>query len=238
MPRRLGRPVGRSQDSVAGLASPTESGIALPDAVRPSRFGLVSQAKTSGSIENMVRDELLERFRHYAKQMTLFDKRLEGDAARFPRGSLTGHPRHRPVFGVLIVAEIGEVERFRSAKQVGCLLRPHLSRSSIRRTLLPRLHHAARLSLAALGFGAGRHEGGSPGRRLEKLLQPHTQTIQREDLHRVAAAGNWRRFVGNACGAGNGTRPPGRLKNHVVSPHRHGCVWPAKGTSGSHFRCQ
>jgi transposase len=38
-----------------------------------------------GPIENMVRDELLERFRHYAKQMALFDKRLEEIRQAFPQ---------------------------------------------------------------------------------------------------------------------------------------------------------
>jgi transposase len=38
-----------------------------------------------GPIENMVRDELLERFRHYAKQIALFDSRLEEIRRAFPQ---------------------------------------------------------------------------------------------------------------------------------------------------------
>jgi transposase len=73
-----------------------------------------------GPIESMVRDELLERFRHYAKQMTLFDKRLEGMREAFPQvESLVDIYGIGLYSALLIVAEIGEVERFRSAKQVG-----------------------------------------------------------------------------------------------------------------------
>jgi transposase len=73
-----------------------------------------------GLIENMVRDELLERFRHYAKQMALFDKRLEEMRQAFPQAESL-----LDIYGIglysalLIVAEIGEVERFHTAKQVG-----------------------------------------------------------------------------------------------------------------------
>ena len=45
LPRQARQTVGRSQDSVAGLAGAAESGIALPDAFRPSRFGLVSRPR-------------------------------------------------------------------------------------------------------------------------------------------------------------------------------------------------
>jgi len=73
-----------------------------------------------GPIENMVRDELLERFRHYEKQMALFDKRLEGMRQAFPQvESLLDIHGIGLYSALLIVAEIGEVERFRSAKQVG-----------------------------------------------------------------------------------------------------------------------
>jgi len=73
-----------------------------------------------GPIENMVRDELLERFRHYAKQMTLFDQRLEEIRQAFPQiDALTDIHGIGLYSALLIVAEIGEAERFRTAKQVG-----------------------------------------------------------------------------------------------------------------------
>ena len=73
-----------------------------------------------GPIENMVRDELLERFQHYAKQMALFDKRLEEMRPAFPQvDSLLDIHGIGLYSALLIVAEIGEAERFRTAKQVG-----------------------------------------------------------------------------------------------------------------------
>jgi len=73
-----------------------------------------------GPIEDMVRDELLERFRHYAKQMTLFDKRLEEMRPAFPQVDALADIHGIGLYSaLLIVAEIGEAERFRTAKQVG-----------------------------------------------------------------------------------------------------------------------
>ena len=73
-----------------------------------------------GPIENMVRDELLERHRHYAKQMLLFDKRLEELRQVFPQVETLLEIHGIGLYSaLLIVAEIGEVERFRTAKQVG-----------------------------------------------------------------------------------------------------------------------
>jgi len=73
-----------------------------------------------GPIENMVRDELLERFRHYAKQMLLFDKRLEELRPEFSQVEVLIEIHGIGLYSaLLIVAELGEVGRFRSAKQVG-----------------------------------------------------------------------------------------------------------------------
>ena len=72
------------------------------------------------AIEDIVRDELLERFRHYAQQMTLFDQRLEQVRQAFPQiDALTDIHGIGLYSALLIVAEIGEAERFRTAKQVG-----------------------------------------------------------------------------------------------------------------------
>jgi transposase len=73
-----------------------------------------------GPVEDMVRDELLERFRHYAKQMLLFDKRLEEMRQTFPQVEALADIHGIGLYSaLLIVAEIGEVDRFRTAKQVG-----------------------------------------------------------------------------------------------------------------------
>lgn len=73
-----------------------------------------------GPIENMVRDELLERFHHYTKQMSVFDKRLEEMRPAFPQVEALADIRGIGLYSaLLIIAEIGEVERFLAAKQVG-----------------------------------------------------------------------------------------------------------------------
>jgi transposase len=64
-----------------------------------------------GPIEDMVRDELLERFQHYAKQMGLFDKRLETMRQAFPQVECLCGIRGIGLYSaLLIVAELGEVE--------------------------------------------------------------------------------------------------------------------------------
>ena len=137
---------------------------------------------TSAPSRDMVRDELLERFRHYAEQMTLFDKRLEEVRQVFPAGrSVARYPRHGPVFGAVDRRGNRRGRAFPHGQAGRRLFGPHVPCSSIRRPLLPRLDHASGLSLAAMGSGPGCHEGGSQGRCLEKLLQPHPQTIERED---------------------------------------------------------
>jgi len=78
------------------------------------------RGQTFGPVENMVRDELLERFRHYARQMTLFDKRLEEASQAFPEVECLIDIHGIGLYSaLLIVAELGEVERFRTAKQIG-----------------------------------------------------------------------------------------------------------------------
>jgi transposase len=73
-----------------------------------------------GPIDDLVRDELLERFRHYAQQMVVFDKRLEEMQQAFPQVEALLDIRGIGLYSaLLIVAELGEVERFRTAKQVG-----------------------------------------------------------------------------------------------------------------------
>jgi transposase len=71
-------------------------------------------------IENMVRDELLERFRHFSSQMAIFDKRLEEMLQAFPQVEALADIHGIGLYSaLLIIAEVGEAERFRTAKQVG-----------------------------------------------------------------------------------------------------------------------
>ena len=73
-----------------------------------------------GSIENLVRDELLARLDHYDGQIAVFDEQLACTQAEFPQTeALTDIYGIGIYSALLIIAELGEVDRFRSAKQVG-----------------------------------------------------------------------------------------------------------------------
>ena len=73
-----------------------------------------------GPVENMVRDELLARLRHYIEYLALIDQRLEEVRDDFPELEALLDIYGIGVYtGLVIIAELGEVERFRTAKQVG-----------------------------------------------------------------------------------------------------------------------
>jgi transposase len=73
-----------------------------------------------GWIENLARDELLARLTHYGQQATILDRHIERLAAAFPQvEALTDIHGIGIYSALLVVAEIGEPDRFRSAKQVG-----------------------------------------------------------------------------------------------------------------------
>jgi transposase len=73
-----------------------------------------------GPVENVVRDELLARLEHYAKHLALIDRQLEDVRGDFPElGALLEIFGIGLYSGLVIIAELGEVERFRTAKQVG-----------------------------------------------------------------------------------------------------------------------
>jgi transposase len=73
-----------------------------------------------GIIDNLVRDELLLRLDHYRRQLAVIDERLEQLRTRIPQVEAL-----LDIYGIglytalLVIGEIGEVERFRSARQVG-----------------------------------------------------------------------------------------------------------------------
>jgi transposase len=73
-----------------------------------------------GPVENLIRDELLERFEHYRRQLAVVDRRLAEIAQGFPQVEVLQEIHGIGLYSaLLIVAELGEVERFRRAKQVG-----------------------------------------------------------------------------------------------------------------------
>jgi transposase len=73
-----------------------------------------------GPIENLVRDELLARLEHYRRQIDVLDGHIEQMLQAFPQAqALTAIYGIGLYSALLIVAELGEVDRFRSAKQVG-----------------------------------------------------------------------------------------------------------------------
>jgi transposase len=73
-----------------------------------------------GPIENLIRDELLARLDHYDRQIKVFDEHLTQCRPEFPQvAALTDIYGIGLYSALLIVAELGEVDRFGSAKQVG-----------------------------------------------------------------------------------------------------------------------
>jgi len=72
------------------------------------------------SADNAVRDELLDRIRHYKLQISSIDERLEKLKESYPQVEALLDIRGIGLYlGLLIIAEIGDPERFRYAKQVG-----------------------------------------------------------------------------------------------------------------------
>ncbi len=73
-----------------------------------------------GLVGNMLRDELLARLAHYNRQINVFDEQLARCGTDFPQTEAIADIHGIGLYSaLLIVAEFGEVERFRTAKQVG-----------------------------------------------------------------------------------------------------------------------
>jgi transposase len=69
---------------------------------------------------NWVRDELLLRLDHYRRQLALLDKRLEDLHGQVPEvQAILDIPGVGLYTALLIIGELGEVHRFRTARQVG-----------------------------------------------------------------------------------------------------------------------
>ncbi|OHB68132.1 MAG: hypothetical protein A2V70_03480 [Planctomycetes bacterium RBG_13_63_9] len=73
-----------------------------------------------GPIENLVRDQLLAQLEHYAHHVAVLDRQIGQVGKDFLQVEALLDIYGMGVFSALvIIAELGEVERFRTAKQVG-----------------------------------------------------------------------------------------------------------------------
>jgi transposase len=78
------------------------------------------RAQDFGLVGNMLRDELLARLEHYDRHIDFFDAQLARCQPDFPQTKAIADIHGIGLYSaLLIVAELGEVERFRTAKQVG-----------------------------------------------------------------------------------------------------------------------
>ena len=116
---RLGRDLAQVKIKLRAILG--RRNLDAPYQVPFGRRGLAwFRAQDFGPIENLVRDELLGRFEHFSRQMTILDRRLVDVQAEFPQTESLLDIYGIGLFSALvIVAELGEVDRFRWAKQVG-----------------------------------------------------------------------------------------------------------------------
>jgi len=116
---RLGRDLAKAKIKLRAILG--RRNIEAPYQTPFGRRGLAwFRQQDFGPIENLVRDELLARFEHFSRQMTVIDRCLVEVQATFPQTEALLDIYGIGLFSALvIVAELGEVERFRSAKQVG-----------------------------------------------------------------------------------------------------------------------
>ena len=116
---RLGRELAEAKIQLRSLLARQnrEAPFRVPFGVRGLAW---FRGQDFGWIENLVRDELLARLKHFGRQATIIDRHIEQMAQAFPQtGALIDIYGIGQYSALLIVAELGEVERFRTAKQVG-----------------------------------------------------------------------------------------------------------------------
>ena len=89
-----------------------------------------------------------------------------------------------------------------------------------------------------MGFGPGRHEGGPQGHGVEKLLQPHPQTLEREDRSSRGGEETCGDMLETFAAMAARARLPSRLKEPVVSRTDTVACGPEMGTGGKRFRRQ
>jgi transposase len=116
---RLGRDLAKVKIKLRAILA--RRNLQAPYQVPFGRRGLAWFAQQDfGPMENLVRDELLGRFQHFSRQIAILDRRLAEAQTLFSQTEALLDLYGIGLFSALvIVAELGEVERFRSAKQVG-----------------------------------------------------------------------------------------------------------------------
>ncbi|MFZ1009100.1 MAG: IS110 family transposase [Candidatus Sulfotelmatobacter sp.] len=73
-----------------------------------------------GPVDNPIRDELLERLQHFDRQLAAMDARLEELRPQYPEAAVLTELYGIGLFSALMmIAEFGDVSRFRRAKQAG-----------------------------------------------------------------------------------------------------------------------
>ncbi len=73
-----------------------------------------------GPVDNPIRDELLKRLAHYGQELAAVDARLESLRSQFPQvNSLIVLHGVGLFTAMVVISELGDVSRFRRAKQVG-----------------------------------------------------------------------------------------------------------------------
>jgi transposase len=85
-----------------------------------------------GLVDNVVRDELLDRFQHFSKQIEAINAHLAALRPKYPQVEVLLELYGIGLFSaLLIVGEFGDVERFRIAKQAGAYtgLTPRVNQS-------------------------------------------------------------------------------------------------------------
>jgi len=116
---RLGRELAEAKIQLRALLARQnrEAPFRVPFGVRGLAW---FQSQDFGPIENLVRDELLARMTHFSRQITTLDRHLAETGQSFPQTEALMDIHGIALFSaLLVVAELGEVERFRTAKQVG-----------------------------------------------------------------------------------------------------------------------
>lgn len=107
------------------------------------------QQQEFGVIDNFIRDELMARLTHYRREIAAIDRRLTELAAELLEIESLIDIHGVGLYTALVaVGELGEIERFRSAHQVGAYA--GLTTPTVRRSLLLREDHPTRISLAAM----------------------------------------------------------------------------------------